>query len=234
MINNIKGIVLKIKDYKDNDQLLEVITREYGLISLIAKGTKKPGAKLHYLISSLYDFSFDLKENKNMFLIINSSFIKSYIEYDNGLLNAFASVLYEIIDKSREFCNEETYNNLEFVLSNINESNYYLLGSIFMSYIMKLHGILPYVDGCVVCNKKKVVSISSDLGGFVCEEHSGGNSKDVEYLKKFRVLCKATYKDYESIKDYIIDKGLFDTMVEFFIYNSDVKLKSYDFFKKVA
>ena len=235
MINSIKGIVLKIKDYKDNDQILDVLTKEYGVISLIARGTKKPGAKLHYLISSIYDFSFDYKENKTMFLIINSSLIKSYIEYNDSLMNAFVDIFYEIIGKSKEFTNEETYNNLEFLLSNIDHSNYYLLGSLFMSYIMKLHGIIPFVDGCVVCNKKKVVAINNDLGGFVCEQHNGGGpTMDIDLLRQFRVICKATYKNYDAIKDYIVSRELFKILMEFFIYNSDIKLKSYDFFIKVA
>ena len=234
MISNIKGIVIRIRDYKDNDQLLDVLTSEYGVISLIARGTKKPKAKLHYLISSLYEFSFDYKENHTMFMIINSGLIKSYIAYDDALMNAFVSIFYEIIVKFKDFLNSETYDNLEFLLNNLSHSNYLLLGSIFISYIMKMNGIIPYVDGCVVCNKKKVVSISSDLGGFVCEEHSQGNPNlDVELLKDFRIICKATYKDYEAIKDYKISEILFDTLCQFFMYNSDVKLKSYEFYTRV-
>ena len=80
------------------------------------------------------------------------------------------------------------------ILVNIDHSNYYLLGSLFMSYIMKLHGIIPFVDGCVACNKKKVVAINNDLGGFVCEEHNGGGpTMDIDLLRQFRVICKALH-----------------------------------------
>lgn len=234
MINNIKGIVIQIKDYKDNDQLLEVLTREYGIISLIAKGTKKNGAKLHYLINSMYDFSFDYKDGKNIFSIINSNLLKSYIKYDDSLMNAYVSIFYEIIEKSKDFANQEMFDNLEFLLNNISYDNYYLLGSIFMSYFMKLHGIIPYVDGCVVCNKSKVVSINNDLGGFVCEEHNNEHqSISAATLKTFRILCKANYTNYEVLKDYSVDKKTFDIFIHFFVYNSDIKLKTYDFFSKV-
>lgn len=235
MISNINGIIVKIRDYKDNDQLIDVLTKKYGLISLIARGTKKPKAKLHYLISSLYEFSVDFKDNKNIYLIINSTLLKTFIRYDDPLMNAFVSIFYEIINKSKEFTDEDTYNNLEFLLSNINHNNYLLLGSIFMSYIMKMHGIAPYVDGCVICNRNKVVSISNDLGGFVCDSHCSGNiMHDIELLKQFRIVCKAKYTDYHSIKDIIAKEGLFDALIQFFIYNSDIKLKSYDFYLKVA
>lgn len=234
MISNIKGIIIRIRDYKDNDQLLDVLTSEYGVISLIARGTKKPKAKLHYLISSLYEFSFDYKENHTMFMIINSSLIKSYIAYDDALMNAFISIFYEIIFKFKDFSNSETYDNLEFLLNNLSHSNHLLLGSIFISYIMRINGIIPYVDGCVVCNKRRVVSISNDLGGFVCEEHSQSNPYfDIELLKDFRIICKATYKDYEAIKGYKISEALFDALCQFFMYNSDVKLKSYEFYMRV-
>lgn len=234
MINNIEGLVIRIKDYKDNDQILDVLTPKYGVISLIARGTKKPGSKLHYLISSKYDFSFDYKDNKSIFMIINSSLIKSNISYDDALINAFVSIFYEIIVRFKDMTDLNTYYYLDYILNNINHKNYFLLGSIFMSFILKSHGINPYVDGCVVCNKKKVVSINNDLGGFVCEGHNEGNIPlDVDLLKQFRIICKAGYKDMDSIINMDVSEDVFNAFMQFFIYNNDVKLKTYDFFMRL-
>lgn len=234
MIENIKAIVSGIKDYKDNDQLLEVITEKYGVLSLVAKGTKKPGAKLHYVENSLYEISLDYNPSKTMFSIINSKSIKNYIKYDDSFLSAFVNIMYEMIHHSKEFCTNDTYDYILFLLANINHDNYNLLGSIFIVHIMKLHGISPYVDGCVVCGAKNVVSISNDLGGFTCIEHRGDSTIfDPEFLLKFRIICKCDIKNYEVVKDYKIENEIFIELCRFFIYNSDINLKSFDFYLRV-
>ena len=234
MIENIKGIVLGIKDYKDSDQLLEVITENYGVLSLIAKGTKKPGAKLHYVENCLYEINLDYNSSKTMYSIINSKCIKYYIRYDDPFLSAFVNIMYEMIHFSKEFCTSETYDSILFLLENINHENYNLLGSIFIVHIMKLHGISPYVDGCVICDAKNVVSINNDLGGFACIEHRGnGNIFDPDFLLKFRIICKCNFRNYEAIKDFKIENELFIELCRFFIYNSDIKLRSFDFYLRI-
>lgn len=234
MTENIKGIIIRVKDYKDNALLIDVLSREYGLLSLVAKGACKPQAKLHFFVSSLVEFTINYQEGRTMFSIINSKEIKKYIKYDDSILNAFTSIIYEIVYRSKEICDELTFDNVYFYLENISSSNYYLLGSMLLSYFMRLHGIEPYVDGCVKCNNKKVISISNDLGGFVCKKDCLGVSfYPVEHLRNFRIICKSTYHNYESIKDLSIDFDLFKCMCDFFIYNSEIKLKSYDFFMRL-
>ena len=233
MTENTKGIIIRIKDYKDNALLLDVLCDKYGLVSFVAKGARKPMAKLHFFVSTLYEITFDYKEGKTIFSLINAKSIKTYIKYDNAILNSFVSIFYEILYRSKEICDIRTYNNLFFFLENINGDNYYLLGSIFMAYLMKLHGIEPYVDGCVKCNSKKVIAINNDLGGFVCKNCSVGNTYPIELLKNFRIISKASFANYDAIKDIKVDNDLFKCMCDFFIYNSDVKLKSYDFFERL-
>ena len=41
MNDRVDGIVLKQSDYRDNAVLLQVLTKEYGLISFTAKGARK-------------------------------------------------------------------------------------------------------------------------------------------------------------------------------------------------
>lgn len=233
MTENTKGIIIRIKDYKDSAYLLDVLTDRYGLISFVARGARKPNAKLHFFVSALYEFSFDYKENKTIFTLINAKELEIYIKYDNAILNAFASIFYEILYRSKEICDNKTFNNLLFFLQNINNDNYLLIGSIFMSYLTRLHGIEPYVDGCVKCGSKKVNSISNEYGGFVCKNCVPGVNYPVEFLRDFRILSKCTYNNFDAIKDMNISYDLFKCMCDFFIYHSDVKLKSYDFFERL-
>lgn len=233
MIESIKGIVINIRDYNDNDQILDFYSDKYGVISLISKGSRKPKTKLKYLFNTLYEVSIEYVDNKPIFRIINSNELKNYIRYDESLLSAFVSIFYEIIRKSKEFCKKDTYENILFLLEHINKNNIYLLGSIFISHIMKLNGISPFVDGCVVCGERKVISIDNEQGGFVCLKHCSSSPYDIQFLRNYRVMCKCSIKNYEKIKDMLVDYELFNSLCQFFIYNSDMKLKTLDFFARL-
>ena len=47
---NITGLVLKNKPYKENDMLLWIYTHDYGKLALIAKGVKKLKIKMPLLV----------------------------------------------------------------------------------------------------------------------------------------------------------------------------------------
>lgn len=46
MITKVMGFVVRTIDYKDSSLLVYLLTREYGLIGLIAKGAKQMKSKL--------------------------------------------------------------------------------------------------------------------------------------------------------------------------------------------
>ncbi|MDO5440551.1 MAG: DNA repair protein RecO [Erysipelotrichaceae bacterium] len=234
MNDKIKGIVLRIQDYKDNDLMLQVLTEDKGILSLIAKSAKKFTSKQHFFEGCLYEYIIDYKDNKTIYGIHGSKLLNSYTELDNTKLFSFKNILSEMTIKSKELIEYDTFNNFDFVLKNINDTNKYLLGSLFVSYMCRLHGVIPNVDECVTCKSKKVVAISSRAGGFLCLDHLNGEAiQDVNTLKRFRLISKASFKDYELIKDNEYSFNDFKLITDFFMDNASLNLKSYDFYKKV-
>lgn len=234
MNDKIKALVLNISDYKENDLLLQVISEDKGFLTLSARGGKKVAGKNHYSNLCLYEFIIDYKDNKTMFSIHNAKLLASYYEDNDLSLLTFKNVLVEITSKAKGDYEFDLFKNICFTLSSINKTNMYLLGSLYISYILKLLGISPNVDGCIECHNSKVVSISSVKGGFVCLEHLGQDEAlDVEYLKKFRLINKADFDKYEMIKDLDYVFKDFDLMINFYEVNSDNRLKSYRLFKDV-
>lgn len=235
MIEKIQGLALRINDYKDNDEMLFVITSNRGFLSLVCKSSKKLLTKHHYFEGSVYEFMFDYKDNKTIYSVYNSKLIKSYYDLDNTLLFSFKNILFEALYKSKELYEENMYTNIIYVLDRINNDNKYLLGSLFFSYLLDIHGIKPNTDECVVCRNKKVVTISNHFGGFLCLTHLNGEKIfDVDVLKKFRLISKAKFKDYDLIKNELYDYNDFSLIVDFFIHNSSINLKAYDFYKRVV
>ena len=110
----------------------------------------------------------------------------------------------------------------------------FLLGSLYISYLLKINGLMPNVDKCVVCGKKQVVSISNNLGGFLCAKHIGGHRVfGLEQLKKFRLINKADFINYPSIQNIKFESQDFQIMMDFLIDNCDLNLKSYQFYKQL-
>lgn len=231
MNDKIEALVLKINDYKENDLIMECITPDRSFLSLVGKGSKKVNGKNHFYNLCLYEFIVDYKDNKTMFTIHNSKLIKNYYS-DNLKMTAYKNILVELTLKSKELYTSEMYNNLLFTFDNMQESNMYLLGSLYLSYILKINGITPIVDKCVVCGNKRVVSISNKLGGFVCLEHSN-DRLNVNELKKFRLINKAVFNNYDSIKDIEYNFNDFSLLINFFMHNSDTNLKSFKLYKEL-
>ena len=234
MNDKIKGIVLRIIDYKDNDQILHVLSEKDGVLSLVCKSSKKILSKRRYFEGCLYEFIVDLKDNKNIYSIHNSKLIKSYYDLDNTLLYSFKLILLEAIYKSKELYEEKMFTNLIFILDRIDINNKYLLGSLYFSYLLNIHGIKPNVEECVICKNKKVVAISNKLGGFLCVDHLNGEKpSQVDALKKFRLIVLASINNYDFIKDFDFDYLDFKRLVDFFIHNSAINLVSFDFYTRI-
>ena len=90
----------------------------------------------------------------------------------------------------------------------------------------------PVVDGCALCGKKQVVTFSKRHGGFLCNEHRGGEEPlPVERLKKIRLIVKGGLEHYEVLKDLDYDFTDFSLLMDFFLENADLYSRSYDFYR---
>ena len=231
MNNKINGFVLSISDYKENDVLLQVMTKEYGILSLVGKASKKLDSKNHFLPMCIYEFMIDYKENKTIYSIHNHKIINNYFLDDDIELLSLNNIFLEASLKNRDI---NSYDELLFVFNNINKNNRYLLGSLFFDYLAKSFGIMPYVDGCVICQNSKVVSISNVDGGFLCSNHlHNEKTLPVDRLKKFRMIVKGGFENYDSLLNYDYDINDFYLVANFFLQNSDLKLNSYELYRSL-
>ncbi len=233
MNDKINALVLKINDYKENDLILECISSDKAFLSLVGKGSKKVSGKNHFYNLCLYEFIIDYKDNKTMFTIRSSKLIKNFYDDNDLKLTVFKNILVELTLKSKELYELDMYNNLLFVFNNINKDNMYLLGCLYLSYILKINGLAPVVDKCVVCGEKRVVSIDNKLGGFVCAKHLSVNCLNVDTLKKFRLINKAEFINYDAIKDIEYCFEDFNILINFYMHNADTNLKSFKMYKEL-
>ena len=76
----IQAIVIDVKDYKDADKKLALLSLEYGLIWATIKGVKKPKAKLASMAQPFCFAEFVLNKKGEFYTVINASVIESFFE----------------------------------------------------------------------------------------------------------------------------------------------------------
>ncbi|MBR3228555.1 MAG: DNA repair protein RecO [Erysipelotrichaceae bacterium] len=232
MNDRIKGLVLSVNDYRENDLILQIISEDKSFLSLIAKGAKKIAAKRHFSALCIYEFIIDYKDNRTIYTVHNAKLLKSYYDDSDLQMLSYKNILCELCLKSRELYEPRMYENICLSLEELDRDRMYLIGSLFVSYLLKLYGIYPNVDECVVCGKEKVVGISKKLGGFLCLEHLGQEEAvGVDRLKKFRLINKADFDKLSYIRDVEYDLNDFSLIMDFFIENSDLNIRSYRLYR---
>ncbi len=64
-----KGIIIHSTDYLESDKILNIATLEAGIITVVAKGVRKPNAKLKSLVSIFTFGDFVVREGKSRYIL---------------------------------------------------------------------------------------------------------------------------------------------------------------------
>jgi DNA repair protein RecO (recombination protein O) len=72
MIEKLEGIVLSCKDYSETSKLLSIITKKYGIISVIAKGARNLKSDLRSSSDKLTYGYFNVYYKENKLSILSS------------------------------------------------------------------------------------------------------------------------------------------------------------------
>lgn len=182
-LHKINGVIIKTKEFKENDKLVWLYTDNLGKITTIAKGAKKNKSRLFPITLPFCYGEFVLFKGKSLYNLQEGKIINSF----QGLMEnldklTYSSYLCELID----ICIEEGEINKslfrDFItcmyLLNTNALNYEILIRSFELRLLKSTGYGLSLENCVVCNKK--ISVSNyislyDYGGVCesCEKYQG-------------------------------------------------------------
>ena len=172
-MEKIEGIIVSVNDFKESSKILNIFTKEYGVIGVIAKGCKSIKSTLRSVTDRLtYGYFYmNYKEDKLSVLssvdVINPfKNIKKDIEcisYASYILDLATQVykqnnssdIYKLLIDSLIKINE-LYDPM--VITNILELKY-------LDYL----GVMPILDRCSVCgSEKSIATLSSSRGGYIC------------------------------------------------------------------
>ena len=252
------GIVLKRRDYLENDRLFCLYTKDFGKIEVVAKGTKKITSKLKGYLEPFYLVKLMIAKGKFFDKLANCNTIKSYdnLRADPTLLGfALINYLAEGTDGliSGHISQSDKFNLLletldileQEIAKDMPEKKERLLfiANLYFLKLLALLGYQPEIRRCVMCHKgillpKNVFDFSK--GGLVCED-----CKKIclieDYIKVsdsvIKILQLAKEKPLEYFITLLVEindlKALNKVAEKLVLVNMEKPLKSVDFIKVI-
>lgn len=243
MNNKTEVIILKNSDYRDADALLNVLSKDYGKMTFVARGIRKPKSKNANSCSLFQQsiFHFDLHEQRSMQSLRTAELKYSYRKIREDLTKqSIASIMVEAMDKIDIEVVEESFELLETSLRFLDTTdNPMALLGLYIARICEMCGIDPYVDGCVRCQREDhLTAISLNDGGFICSSCFNENlhiKKDRSVLKFFRLFNKADITQFPLIEEITpCNYSDIEDILAFFMEYSGVNLRSLKFLQHIS
>lgn len=173
MIEKVEGIVINEKAYGETSKIINVITKEYGIIGTIAKGARTLKSEFRVSTAKLSYAYFNIiyKEGK-LSTLVSADIInpfKSIIKDINKI--SYAVYILELSEQVVKQTNQNIFDLMLSGLIKINEGYdpLIIMNIIELKYLDYL-GVMPVLDRCSVCGStNNIVTLSSDKGGYVCK-----------------------------------------------------------------
>ena len=173
MIEKVEGIVINEKAYGETSKIINIITKEYGIIGIIAKGARTLKSEFRVSTAKLSYAYFNIiyKEGK-LSTLVSADIInpfKSIIKDINKI--SYAVYILELSEQVVKQTNQNIFDLMLSGLIKINEGYdpLIIMNIIELKYLDYL-GVMPVLDRCSVCGStNNIVTLSSDKGGYVCK-----------------------------------------------------------------
>lgn len=173
------GLVVRQVNYKDNDQILTVLTKEHGLMTLKARGVRSRSSRLKSACQLLAYSEFTVFENRGFHTIDEANAIQMFPELRTDIeLLSLASYFAQVA----EVLSQEDMPNPELLSLTLN-ALYALCRRLCTPELVKaafelraacLGGYTPELSGCAVCGDPEPDRFDVRGGILCCASCSAG------------------------------------------------------------
>ena len=240
MIEKIEGIVVNERAYGETRKIINLVTKEYGLISLIAKGAKSLKSDLRTSTTKLtYGyFHTNYKENK-LSTLISVDIIDNFKNIKKDI-NKISYATF-ILDLTEQVIKQNNDSNILKIcidaLEKINED----YDSMIITNILELKyldylGVMPIIDSCAICgNKAGIATLSSETGGYVCKNCITNqvivNEKTIKIIRMFYYVDISKLSNLEISNE--VKKEINNFIDDYYDRYTGLYLKSKSFLKNL-
>jgi DNA repair protein RecO (recombination protein O) len=169
------GIVLRAVDYRENDRMLTLLTKDYGLMSARAAGAKKPSGHMFASAALLCCGDYEFYEKGGRFGVTGCEIRYRFFDLQNDY-DAYAAACV-VADAACKVAQEENADPKLFAL--VSQALYALDKGAdpksalcyFLQRLLYIEGVYPALSHCAVCGDARAVRFSAQHGG-VCPAHA--------------------------------------------------------------
>ena len=241
MIKKIKGIIVSTTPFKETSKILNVLTEDGKIVSMMARGVKQAKNVLRSKTNNFtYGYFYTYYKEDKLSTLTNVDIINDFENIKNDL--ELISYLNYLVELSEKVAKQTTSNNifdlLITALEKINDGfDPIIIKNILEIKFLDYLGLKLNLDNCNNCGSNKdIVTISSSLGGFICKncnvENHTTNLKTIKMIRNYYYVNLSSISKL-NISDDVkleIDKFL-DEMYEDY---SGLYIKSKKFLKNIV
>ena len=133
-----KALILDVKPHGDNDMILTLLTKKFGLIRAVANGCRYEKSKLRFSLQPFSVSNISLVKGKSMWRITNAAHIDTLVEGRGDVLNKIKITILRLVKgEGSENLYEIIVNGLS---SEINDSAEHII-------ILRILNELGYIEG---------------------------------------------------------------------------------------
>jgi len=198
-IKKTEVLVLKVTDYRETSRIINGFSEDFGKITLLAKGARKPKSRISAPFQTLVNSEvvFYKKENRDMYIVKEAGVVE-YFQYIHSNLVRFnyASVVADFIFSflAPEQVSKTLFQYSLHILKEINVRPVEVLPGIITKFLLKGSAILGFkmeLSKCSSCGNRiePPVYISSESGGVICNK----------CYQKYREAISIDYGTYKVI-----------------------------------
>lgn len=240
MLKEVIGIISSVTLYGESSKIINIITKDYGIIGVMAKGARKLKSEFRSVSDKLTYGKFNIYYKEDKLSTLKSvDIIDDFKNIKNNISRiSYASFLVELTDQVIKHSNN--FNIFDLLINGLVKINngfdeQAITNIIELKYLDYL-GVMPIIDRCAICGSVNSIStISSSRGGYICN-----NCRNFEKLvseKAIKLIRLFYYLDLSKISKLDIGdvekKEINDFLDEYYDKYTGLYLKSKTFLKNL-
>lgn len=218
MLREVEGFILTETPYGETSKIINVFTKDYGIIGIMCKGAKSLKSKNRVSTMRLNYAKFNIYYKKGKLSTLVSADILNplkKIKSDIVLisyLNYLAELTNQVIKQSN---NLAIYDEFIAAILKIEEGldPLVITNILEIKYLAEL-GVLFSLDECVICGSKtSIATIDADKGGFICLNCL--TNEVIVDKKVIKMLRMYYYVNIKSISNIKVEDNIKDVINKF-------------------
>ncbi|MBQ8193192.1 MAG: DNA repair protein RecO [Bacilli bacterium] len=240
MISKFEGIIISETPYGDTSKIINIYTKEHGVIGVMCKGVKSLKSPLRTkTLKYTYGYFYIKYNEKKLSQLIDVDIINNFTNIKNDItLISYLSYITELTNQVVKQNDDETIYNLYIsTILKINEKqNPLILTNILELKYLDYLGVGLNLDSCIKCgSKKEIITLDPDEGGYICKNcYQNEKILDPKSIKLIRMYYLI---DINSISDINISEKITNEinyfLDKYYERYTGLYLKSKDFLKKM-